>query len=136
MREWPQPNENKQQVAAVASTLFMTFVYISPHRAANFVQSSRLPILPCRFAISATATGYGGGAETLGRLGKASSMSKRAPRPMLAIKPIVTFVVLCAIVALAIVAGRLVRYTYTPSQDMDVGTSTLVPLAPTSSAAP
>jgi hypothetical protein len=45
MREWPQPNENKQQVAAVASTLFMTFVYISAHAAANFVQS-----LSCRSA--------------------------------------------------------------------------------------
>jgi len=63
-------------------------------------------------------------------------MAKRAPQPMLAIKPIVTFVVLCAIVALAIVAGRVVRYTYTPSQGAGVGTSTTAPLPLTSSAAP
>jgi hypothetical protein len=57
MREWPQPNENKQQVAAVASTLFMTFVYIGPHKAAKFVQSSRLPVLGFRFTPFATAAG-------------------------------------------------------------------------------
>lgn len=43
-------------------------------------------------------------------------MPKRAATPVLAIKPIVTFVILCAIVVLAVAAGRVVRCTYTPSE--------------------
>ncbi|MBW2527662.1 MAG: hypothetical protein JRI23_26000 [Deltaproteobacteria bacterium] len=51
-------------------------------------------------------------------------MPKRAPRPVLAIKPIVTFVLLCVIVALAVAAGRLVRHTYTPAQPLEDGAQT------------